>query len=144
VVFDIGGPDVLTYEQMMRRYAAVAGLFDDYDFLLAPSAQVFPFDAGQRWPQQIDGRSMDTYHRWMEVTTIGTLINAPVLALPGGFSTTGLPIGLQVIGRNHDDDALLKLAQAWEAQTAGLRRTLPPLLSARGAPADLPPTSKMR
>ncbi|RSM62254.1 amidase, partial [Actinoplanes sp. ATCC 53533] len=51
-----------------------------------------------------------------------------VLTLPGGFSTTGLPIGLQVIGRNHDDYALMDLAQAWEKQTAGLRRTLPPLL----------------
>ena len=72
-----------------------------------------PFDAGLDWPREVAGVAMSAYHRWMEVTTIGTLINAPVLAVPAGFGPSGLPIGLQVIGRNHDDHGLLELARRW-------------------------------
>lgn len=110
-------------------YRGFLELFKTYDYAVLPTAQVMPFDATMRWPDKIGATTMSTYHRWMEVTTIGTLINAPVLALPGGFSTAGLPIGLQVIGRNHGDDALLDLAEAWELQTVDLQRTLPPLLT---------------
>src|SRR5690606_31545558 len=45
----------------------VAGLFERHDFLVLPSAQVFPFDAALDWPKVVGGRDMDTYHRWMEV-----------------------------------------------------------------------------
>jgi amidase len=77
-----------------------------------------PFDAAVHWPARIGGTEMSSYHRWMEVTTIGTLINAPVLAVPAGFGPSGLPIGLQVIGRNHDDHALLELARRWALDRA--------------------------
>ena len=73
---------------------------------------------------------MSSYHRWMEVTTIGTLIGAPVLAMPAGFSRAGLPIGLQVIGPNHSEHSLLELARAWEEQTGFVQQSPPPLLTA--------------
>jgi amidase len=44
------------------------GLFERFDLLALPATQVWPFPVGQRWPRAIAGRSMDTYHRWMEVT----------------------------------------------------------------------------
>lgn len=109
-------------------YRGFLKLFETYDYAVLPTAQTMPFDATVHWPETISGTAMSSYHRWMEVTAIGTLINAPVLAVPAGFSTTGLPIGLQIIGRNHDDHGLLALAHAWEQQTADLQRTLPPLL----------------
>ncbi|MFC7534023.1 amidase [Actinoplanes sp. GCM10030250] len=109
-------------------YRAFRELFRAYDFAVLPTAQVMPFDASLHWPDRIGGTAMSSYHRWMEVTAIGTLINAPVLAVPAGFGASGLPIGLQVIGRNHDDEGLLDLARAWETQTGHLQRILPPLL----------------
>ena len=66
------------------------------------------------WPAQIAGTTMTSYHRWMEVTAIATLINAPALAAPAGFGPSGTPIGLQVIGRNHGERSLLEFARAWE------------------------------
>ena len=48
-------------------YQALRAMFEDFDFLMLPSAQVFPFAADLPWPREIDGRPMDTYHRWMEV-----------------------------------------------------------------------------
>ena len=133
-IFEYDGLARLTAADVMAAsilrsdlYRAFLQLFTTYDYAVLPTAQTMPFDATLHWPEKIGDRSMSTYHRWMEVTTIGTLINAPVLALPAGFGTTGLPIGLQVIGRNRDDHALIDLAQAWE-RTTGLQRTLPPLL----------------
>ena len=41
--------------------------FDRFDILALPTAQVFPFSKDVHWPESINGRQMDTYHRWMEV-----------------------------------------------------------------------------
>ncbi|BCY12146.1 amidase [Actinoplanes sp. L3-i22] len=115
-------------ELRSRLYEGFRELFATYDYAVLPTAQVMPFDASVHWPESINGTAMPTYHRWMEVTTIGTMINAPVLAVPAGFGASGLPIGLQVIGRNHDDFGLLALAKAWESQTGAWQARLPSLL----------------
>ncbi|MEV6306613.1 amidase [Actinoplanes sp. NPDC051861] len=104
-------------EASLRRselYEAFRKIFQTYEYAILPTAQIFPFDAALPWPAEINGTAMSSYHRWMEVTAIATLINAPVLAVPAGFSSTGLPIGLQIIGRNHDDRGLLDFANSWE------------------------------
>ncbi|WP_239510967.1 amidase family protein, partial [Stenotrophomonas maltophilia] len=77
-------------------YRALARLFERYDFLLLPSAQVFPFDAETAWPRQVAGRPMDTYHRWMEVVIGPTLAGLPAISVPIGFGAAGLPMGLQI------------------------------------------------
>ncbi len=89
-------------------------LFEQHDVLALPSAQVWPFDAEQRWPTQITGRPMDTYHRWMEVVIYATLAGLPCISVPAGFGPTGLPMGLQLIGKPRGDLALLQLARAYE------------------------------
>ncbi len=119
------------YEGSRRRsdlHAAMLGLFEDVDYVVLPSAQLFPFAATLDWPREVAGRAMSAYHRWMEVCALGTLIGAPSLSMPGGFGTGGLPIGLQVIGRPRADDEVLDLAAAWEEVTDHHRR-LPPLLT---------------
>jgi amidase len=115
-------------EVRTAMYQAFRRLFDEYDFVVLPSAQVFPFDVSIHWPAAVGGVAMSSYHRWMEVTAVATLINAPTLAMPAGFSRTGLPIGLQVIARNHGEAALLRLARAWERQTGWVQRVRPALL----------------
>ncbi|MEU4240737.1 amidase [Actinoplanes sp. NPDC026619] len=125
----LSGSDVLAAS--IRRsalYQAFRKLFETYDYAVLPTAQVMPFDATLHWPARIGDVEMTSYHRWMEVSTLATLINAPALAMPAGFSHDGLPIGLQVIGRNHDDRSLLSLAAAWERQTDWVRRVPPPLV----------------
>jgi len=129
-----GGPisAVRVYQNSEKRsalYEAFRAVFETYDYVVLPTAQVMPFDATIHWPSEVAGVPMSSYHRWMEITTIGTLINAPTLAIPAGFNAAGLPIGLQVIGRNHDDASLLNLAHAWEKETGFVSRDLPPLLN---------------
>jgi amidase len=75
---------------------------------------VFPFDVEQRWPSQIAGRAMDTYHRWMETVVPWTLAGCPVISVPVGFNDAGLPMGMQLIGRPRADLAVLQLARGYE------------------------------
>ncbi|MGY6536056.1 MAG: amidase [Pararhodobacter sp.] len=94
-------------------YAQAAALFDRFDALALPTAQVWPFALDQEYPRQINGQAMDTYHRWMEVVVPASLIGLPALAVPAGFGSQGVPMGLQLIGRHGADQALLQLAQGW-------------------------------
>jgi len=95
-------------------YQTVLQLHETYDFLVLPTAQIFPFDARQPWPKTVAGREMDTYHRWMEVVIPGSLAGTPVLAVPAGFSPAGLPIGLQIMAPPRADLAALQIGHAYE------------------------------
>ena len=99
-----------------------------YEFVLVPSAQVFPFDAAVHWPRQIDGVDMDTYHRWMEVAIPITMCGCPSLNVPAGFSPQGLPTGLQIVGRIHDEWGCLQLADSYDQATGWVSRHPPSLL----------------
>lgn len=113
-----------------RWYAALRKAFAYYDYLVLPTAQVFPFDATLHWPREIAGVSMDTYHRWMEVVVPGTLSGCPVANVPAGFGRRGLPMGLQIIGRRYRDFATLQVAHAYEQAARWNLDRKPPALSA--------------
>ena len=99
--------------------------FERFDFLALPSAQVWPFDVSLRWPTHINGREMDTYHRWMEATIYATFAGLPCISVPAGFSAQGLPMGLQLIGRPQGDAELLRLAHAYEQVAQAVLRVAP-------------------
>jgi amidase len=109
-------------------YRALLKLFQNYDYLLLPSAQVFPFGAQEHWPKEINGKKMDTYHRWMEVVIGPTMSGLPSLSVPVGFASTSLPMGMQIIGKPHADWAVLQLAYAYEQAAPWTKQHLPPLL----------------
>ncbi|WP_117192260.1 amidase [Rhizobium terrae] len=103
-------------------YRYLLTLFERYDYLILPSAQVFPFDATTHWPKEVGGRTMDTYHRWMEVVIPASMAGLPVAAMPAGFNLNGVPNGIQIIGRPRGDKAVLELALAYETATDWLDR----------------------
>jgi len=105
------------YRASAKRTAwfnALCKLFTTYDYIAVPTAQVFPFDKTIRYPKEISGRPMDTYHRWMEVVIPWTLSGSPVVSVPAGFNEDGLPMGLQLVGKPRGDFDLLQLAYAYE------------------------------
>lgn len=110
-------------------YQHLLDLFERFDVLALPTAQVWPFAMEETWPKQIAGRQMDTYHRWMEVTLYATFAGLPAISVPAGFDAAGrLPMGLQLIGRPRGDAALLRAAAGYEARIGELL--------ARRAPGD--------
>jgi len=108
-------------------YETLRRLFEAYDFLVLPAAQVFPFDAALHWPHSVGGRDMDSYHRWMEAVIYATMAGLPALAVPAGFGAQGLPAGLQIIGPTQADLAVLQIGHAYD-QASGYARVRSPLL----------------
>jgi amidase len=112
-------------------YDAALRFLDTYDFVVAPSTQVFPFPLTTHWPDEIDGRRMDSYHRWMETVAPWSMTGMPVLGMPAGFDDRGLPAGVQLVGRPGADVEVLQLARAYEERTAWVRNRPPEMGSHR-------------
>ena len=110
-------------------YRELDRLFGDYDFLALPTAQVFPYPKEQSWPRTIAGRSMDTYHRWMEVVIVGSLGGLPVINVPVGFDAQGRPMGMQIMANFGEDRKVLEFGLAYE-QVHGFHEERPQLIAA--------------
>tara|TARA_B110000090_G_scaffold77645_1_gene88466 strand:+ start:79 stop:861 length:783 start_codon:yes stop_codon:yes gene_type:complete len=105
-----------------RWYREVVHLLEQFDFLVLPTAQVFPFSKDIHWPTEIAGKKMDTYHRWMEVVIPASLAGNPVVNVPAGFDEQGRPMGIQVMGRFGEDKKVLEFALAYEQVTNFLQQ----------------------
>lgn len=113
-------------------YEALRRFFQRYDYFVVPTAQVFPFEVGQHWPQQIAGTKMQTYHEWMKAQLLVTMSGCPSLALPAGFSEQGLPMGIQVVAPFRQDLDCLQLGYAYELASQWTNTRLPGLLGQPG------------
>ena len=110
--------DVARANQIRARwYVELERLFSQYDFLVLPSAQVFPYSKEEHWPKEINGTKMDTYHRWMEVVILASLGGIPAINVPVGFDAQGRPMGMQIMGEFGDDKKVLEFALAYEEIT---------------------------
>ena len=110
-----------------RRFIAT---MDEVDVLLAPACSVSPFPHAQLYVEEINGKKMDTYMRWLAISYGVTLTTHPVVALPCGRDDLGLPFGIQVIGRMGQDARLIDIAHSLETALAAdpeLARPLPDL-----------------
>ena len=103
-------------EARAAAFAALAPLWERFDAIAAPSVQVHPFPVETEYPARIAGRRMDTYHRWMEVVVLASLLGLPSVACPAGFAG-GLPTGFQLMGPKGADGRLLALAAHHHAAT---------------------------
>ncbi len=117
----LSGPQVYAASQDRTRfYRHMVSLFERFDLLVLPSAQVWPFPVEWTWPREVAGRTMDTYHRWMEVVIYATLAGLPAMSVPVGFNDAGLPMGMQLIGPPLGDLAVLNAAAAYETSIGDL------------------------
>jgi amidase len=116
-------------ESRSAYYRHMLAMFGQWDVLVLPSAQVWPFDVTMRWPREIAGRTMDTYHRWMETTIYATLAAMPSLVVPAGFHANGKwPMGIQLMAKNSADAFLLRVAAAYETVRQDFISLRPPEL----------------
>ena len=104
----------LAFEQKNRCTEQVNKIFERFDFLALPSAQLFPFDKNLQFPTKINDINLDTYHRWLEVFILSSLLDLPTITIPVGFNENGLPMGMQIIGKNKDDLKLFAFAKIFE------------------------------
>ena len=129
LVWEIEQSQILTEGHRARANAIrgewlreVERLFMQYDFLAIPTAQVFPYPKTTQWPSEIEGRAMDTYHRWMEIVILGSLAGIPVINIPVGFDNQGRPMGMQVMGNFGEDKKVLEFGLAYDQITDFLQQ----------------------
>lgn len=116
--------DVARAEQARTSlYHAVRVFLEHYDFLVLPVAQVQPFAIEIPWLSSINGIPLQSYIDWMASCYVVTLTGLPAISVPAGFTSEGLPVGLQIVGRHQRDFEVLQLAHAFETATGhGQRR----------------------
>jgi amidase len=121
----------LTVEQLARAEAQRVAMierantfFETYDLLLAPATIVPPFPVENRYVAECAGKKFDNYVEWLGIVYAITLICVPALSLPCGFTASGLPVGLQMVGPPRADAQLLAGARLLE-DILGVRGTTP-------------------
>ena len=87
--------------------------FEKYDLLLTPTIACPPFPVGLDNPTEIAGRPVAAY-AWIPFTYPFNMTGQPAASVPAGFTATGLPVGLQIVGRRFADAAVLKASAAFE------------------------------
>jgi amidase len=121
----------LTIADLSRAAVLRAGLaeritafFAEYDVLACPVSQVAPFDVTLDWVHEINGHPMQTYLDWMASAYLISATGLPAISVPAGFTSGGLPVGLQLVGKRRGDWDLLAVARAFESAT-GYAATVP-------------------
>jgi amidase len=95
---------------------------EKYEYFIAPTTQVPPFDVTQPYPTEISGVKMSTYIEWMNSCMLISALENPSISMPCGFTAEALPVGLQIVGRHRDEWSVLQLAHAFEQATHSTRR----------------------
>jgi amidase len=110
---DVGRAEIL-HTKLFER---VVSFFERYDVLLAPTTQVLPFPVEVEYPTEVAGVALGDYLQWMRSCTLISATGCPALSVPGGFTTDGLPVGLQIIGAPRADRRVLEVGHAFEQAT---------------------------
>ena len=93
-----------------RIFQFAADFMGDYDLLACPAASVLPFPVEERYVGYRAGRPVSDYYRWLSIAAAVSVTTLPVVTIPCGRTETGLPVGIQLIGRPHGELQLFSLA----------------------------------
>jgi amidase len=98
-------------------YQRMREFMEKYEFFILPVNQVLPFDVTTHYPTEIAGVKMENYLAWMKSAYWISTVGNPAMSIPCAFSSEGLPIGIQIVGRHHDDWGVLQMGYAFEQST---------------------------
>jgi amidase len=108
------GAAMVRHGEILERVRAFE---ERFAFTVCAVNQVPPFDASLDWPREVDGVAMDHYIAWMKSAYWISATFRPAASVPAGFTPDGLPVGIQIVGRQRDDVGVLQLAHAFEQAT---------------------------
>jgi amidase len=112
------GDDVSRAERLRTELFQRMHVFmEDHAFLVLPVNQVLPFGVEIPYPEEVAGVRMETYIDWMKSAYFVTVTGHPAISVPCGFTSEGLPVGVQIVGRHRDDFGVLQLAYAYQQAT---------------------------
>lgn len=105
-------------------YHRTVSFFKNYDLLICPTVVAPPFDVNTRYLTEVDGVTFDSYIGWLIMTFAITLTACPAISVPCGFTKSGLPVGLQIVGPPRCEDKVLGAAALF-SELHGLDRLTP-------------------
>jgi len=104
----------LTSEDLRRGLILQAGVqqrfarfMADVDIMCIPAAPVPPFPVEMRYVEEINGRKMPSYIDWVLGASIVTMAGLPAVSMPCGFTRSGLPVGLMLVGKPRGEAGLI-------------------------------------
>lgn len=100
--------------QLWRSFQA---FLEKYEYFVLATTQLPPFDVDTPYPTEIAGVKFNNYIDWMKSCWYISATGNPAASVPGGFTPEGLPVGVQIVGRNKEDFSVLQLAHAFEQAT---------------------------
>ena len=116
---------ILSAERVKSRlYQSMMAFFETHDLLICPTTSIPPFPVEQRYVESIDGTKCETYIDWFAITFALTMTTLPTISIPCGFTDSGLPVGLQIVGKPRGEVELLAAAKMIE-RAVGLVGKLP-------------------
>ena len=113
---------------MYRQMAKIRAFMETRELLILPTVAVPPFPVEQPYPTHINGKPLDNYTQWFFLTYGITVTGLPVISVPCGFTKSGLPVGLQIVGRRRQEAMVLRAAAAFEA-AAPWADKIPPVVT---------------
>jgi amidase len=102
------------HSQFWRRFQA---FLEKYEYFVLPTTQLPAFDVNTPYPTEIAGVKFANYIDWMKSCWYISATGNPAASVPGGFTSEGLPVGVQIVGRNKEDFSVLQMAHAFELAT---------------------------
>lgn len=99
--------------QRKKIFESVTRLFQEIDILITPTTACTAFDLGLMYPPKINGRGVSPVG-WMSFTFPFNLTGHPAATVPCGWSSDGLPIGMQIIGKRFNDLLVLQVSKAFQ------------------------------
>ncbi|CZT36030.1 amidase [Rhizobium sp. 9140] len=109
---------VAGFGQTMEMRRAAAKLFSTVDAVLSPTNPVVSYPADWASPTNDPERPFEH----IAFTVPWNMSEQPAASINAGFSTSGMPIGLQIVGPRFADLTVLKLSKLFETLTGGIRR----------------------
>jgi amidase len=99
---------------MWRRFQT---FLEKYEYFVLPTTQLPAFDINTPYPTEIAGVKFNNYIDWMKSCWYISATGNPAATVPGGFTPEGLPVGVQIVGRDKEDFGVLQMAHAFEQAT---------------------------
>jgi hypothetical protein len=104
----------VAHGQLWRRFQA---FLEKYEYFVLPTTQLPPFEVDTPYPTEIAGVKFDSYIDWMKSCWYISATGNPAASVPAGFTSDGLPVGVQIVGRNKEDFSVLQMAHVFEQAT---------------------------
>ncbi len=120
------------YEAQIDRntiYHNMRRFLSNYDVLACPTVSLEPGPVVEEFPNEIDGKPMDDYIDWLRFSFLSTTAGLPAISIPVGFTESGLPVGLQLLGPPRGEAKVLAVARAIELTVGSMQTPIDPIIN---------------